>query len=334
MHVRLSLHLMRSLPSVIQRRAIWSWRSWCPRQQSLPNVGSRTRLCAIPVRSVAGGNGHVWEQTRLPLHVRGGLISLCNTGPVATGKHIVCIHDVNTRTHGESYSTAFRALYRCLHPLLGRRATAIATVSRYSAGELARLGIANSDKIFVAGNGHEHTSAWIPCHSQATREAAGPRTIVVVGSRARHKNIDRVLDLAPQLGSAGLRIAVIGASDPRVFSGPTEEQASPHVRWLGRLADEELAALFRDSLCLAFPSLDEGFGLPPLEAMAMGCPVVVSTSASLPEVCGKAALYASPLDSEAWLAALLRLSNDTALRSSLAAAGRERARTLLLAPVS
>src|SRR5262245_29110145 len=87
-----------------------------------------TRLSTIPVRSVAGGTGHAWEQTRLPLHVHGGLISLCNTGPVATGKHIVCIHDINTRTHGESYSTAFRALYRCLHPLLGRRAAAIATV--------------------------------------------------------------------------------------------------------------------------------------------------------------------------------------------------------------
>jgi glycosyltransferase involved in cell wall biosynthesis len=92
------------------------------------------------------------------------------------------------------------------------------------------------------------------------------------------------------------------------------------------LPDEELAALLRDSLCLAFPSLAEGFGIPPLEAMALGCPVVASDRASLPEVCGDAALYASATDPEAWHSSFIRLHCDAKLRADLISRGEARAR--------
>jgi len=120
-----------------------------------------------------------------------------------------------------------------------------------------------------------------------------------IGSAAPHKNVGLVLDMADRLAEAGLRIAIVGMSDSRVFkSGPTSAKAR-NVHWLGRISDGELVALLGDSLCLAFPSLTEGFGLPALEAMAVGCPVVVSDRASLPEVCGNAALFAPPDDPEA-----------------------------------
>ena len=91
------------------------------------------------------------------------------------------------------------------------------------------------------------------------------------------------------------------------------------------MTDNELAALLQDSLCLALPSLEEGFGLPALEAMALGCPVVVSNRASLPELCGDAALYATPFDGDAWLDAFVSLRNVAALREQLGARGRLRA---------
>jgi glycosyltransferase involved in cell wall biosynthesis len=282
-------------------------------------------LRAIGFRAVGAGSGQAWEQAVLPAVARGGLISLCNSGPILLRKQIVCIHDANTRTYPESYVPAFRALYRVLHPALGRTAARLATVSRHSAEELARHGICARDRIVVAPDGHEHALRWVPVHSAVTHAVASRNTVVMIGSPAPHKNIRVILQMASRIEESGLRVAVAGIHDSRVLNGRRPEQGSAAVSWLGRLSDAELAALLRDSLCLAFPSLAEGFGLPALEAMTLGCPVVVSDRASLPEICGDAALYASPFASEAWLAAFLRLRNDAALRGDLALRGRLRA---------
>ena len=283
-------------------------------------------LRSIAFRVAGHARGHVWEQAVLPRLARaGGLISLCNTGPLALRKHIVCVHDANTRTCPESYTLAFRTLYRVLHPALGRTAARIATVSGYSARRLAEHGICGPERIVLAPDGHEHALRWIASHSPATRAVAGPNTVVLVGSLAPHKNIGLILGMADQLAEAGLDVAVTGLHDSRVLKGHRPTSGAQGVTWLGRVTDNELAALLRDSLCLAFPSLEEGFGLPALEAMALGCPVVTSDRASLPGLCGDAALYASAFDAEAWLEALVRLRNDAGLRQRLVARGRLRA---------
>jgi glycosyltransferase involved in cell wall biosynthesis len=289
-----------------------------------PEAASAIELTSIGARAVGRHGGHLWEQFSLPAHVRGGLLSLCNTGPLALRKHIVCIHDATTRTYPQSYSFAFRALYRILLPLLGRTAAAVSTVSHYSAGELVRFGISPADKVFVAPNGHEHATRWKPRHSPATRGVTARDTIVVIGSPVPHKNSGLIIGMADRLAGAGLRVAVVGMSDPRVFKSSFQFAPADNVAWLGRLSDEEMAALLRSSLCLAFPSFVEGFGLPPLEAMTAGCPVVVSDRASLPEICGDAALYASPDDAEAWYGCFLRLAGTPALREELIRRGQER----------
>jgi glycosyltransferase involved in cell wall biosynthesis len=282
-------------------------------------------LRAIEQKRVGRGEGHVWEQLWLPVHARGGLLSLCNTGPLAVAKQLVCIHDLNTRNCPESYSRAFRWTYRVLLPALGRRARVLTTVSHFSAGQLSAYGVAPADKIAVVPNGHEHALRWVP-PVPTSGEASARDTVVLLGSAAPHKNARLILDLAPQLARLGLSIAVVGASDPRVFAGLGPVPDAANIRWLGRLDDAALAALLQRSLCLAFPSRTEGFGLPPLEAMALGCPVVVSNRASLPEICRDAALYASPDDGDAWLGALRRLRMDSDLRAKLIAAGAARAR--------
>ncbi|HEX2338705.1 MAG TPA: glycosyltransferase family 1 protein, partial [Hyphomicrobiaceae bacterium] len=286
-------------------------------------------LRAIAFRTAGYGRGHVWEQAVLGCLARsGGLLSLCNTGPLTQHKHVVCIHDANTRTCPQSYSLAFRTLYRVLHPALGRTAASVATVSRYSARRLVEHGICARDRIVLAPNGHEHALRWIASHSPATRSVAGPNTVVIVGSLAPHKNIGLILAMADRLEQAGLDVAVTGLHDSRVLKGERPKPGNSRcVTWLGRVTDNELAALLRDSLCLAFPSLEEGFGLPALEAMALGCPVVVSDRASLPEVCGDAALYTSPLDGEAWRDAFVRLRNDAGLREQLIGRGRLQAQS-------
>ena len=284
-----------------------------------------SELTAIEARSAGVIGGHLWEQTVLPRHIHGGLLSLGNTGPILTGKQIVCIHDLNVRTYPASYSLPFRSAYRVLLPAIGKSATMIATVSAYSADDLVRYGICSHDKIVLAPNGHEHSLRWHPQHSQATLKAAGRNTVVLVGSLAPHKNMALITGLAGKLRDAGLRIAVVGIADAHVFNAQMPISHVDNISWLGRLPDGELAALLRDSLCLAFPSFVEGFGLPVLEAMSTGCPVVASDRASLPEVCDDAVLYAPPTDTEAWFDRLVQLHRDEPLRQTLIAKGRKRA---------
>ncbi len=175
------------------------------------------KLDAIRVRRLGPGGGHFWEQMVLPGAVKGGLISLCNTGPIAVRKHIVCIHDVNTRLVPKSYSRAFRTFYRFLIPAIGRSAERIATVSAYSQRKLHHFGIAEPRKTLVIGNGHEHALDWVPVHSDKTRAVAGPNTIVAIGAGAPHKNVALLVGMAGELTQAGFKLALVGAKDARIF---------------------------------------------------------------------------------------------------------------------
>lgn len=291
-----------------------------------PGAADDLGLKAIAVRTVGRLHGHAWEQIELPRHARGGLLSLCNTGPLLHRRQIVCIHDVNTRLFPQSYSRAFRTTYRALMPALGRSAAGIATVSRYSAGELGRFGIATPDRIVLAPNGHEHALAWRPEPLFGALATPVARTVVLIGSPVPHKNAGLVLGLADRLARRGIGIAVVGLSDARVFKAAIPRIEADNVAWLGRVDDGQMAWLLQNCLCLAFPSFVEGFGLPPLEAMALGCPVVVSDRASLPEICGQAALYAPPDRPEEWLDRFSRLAGQPRLRAGLVEAGRARAR--------
>jgi glycosyltransferase involved in cell wall biosynthesis len=265
--------------------------------------------------------GHPWEQLTLARKAKGGILSLCNTGPLTRSKQIVCIHDTTTFSYPSSFSFRFRMLYRILLPLIAKRAARVATVSRFSADSLGEFKIADPAGVLVAPNGRDHVLSW-HATSSARTESVGRDTIVVVGSPAPHKNIALLLDLAADLAVQGLKIAVVGNLDTQVFGTFRKGRG---VLWLGRLSDDELAQVLGDCLCLAFPSFTEGFGIPPLEAMAVGCPVVASDRASIPEVCGNAVLYASPDRPRDWLRAFLRLRDEPGLRADLAERGRAQA---------
>ena len=294
--------------------------------EGVDSATSTDRFPNIPVRRVGPGSGHVWEQTVLPGQAQdAGLLCLCNTAPLLHPRTILCIHDLNTRLFPQSYSLPYRLYHRYVTPLAARRATRLVTVSHYSAHQITAWGLATADRITVIPNGHEHALRWTPRHSDATRKAAGADTIVVIGSPAPHKNVGMLLALAPRLDAFGFRIALVGSLDTRVFQGSGAAATSSNVTALGRLTDNQMAALTGSSLCLAFPSFAEGFGLPPLEAMALGCPVVTSDRASMPEICGDAVLYADPDQPEAWLEAFRTLRADPGLRFKLTAIGKARA---------
>ncbi len=280
------------------------------------------RFAALDHRAVGPGSGHVWEQAVLPLRWPGRLLNLCNTAPAARADQVVCIHDANVFRSPESYGRAFRTVYRSLLPLLASRSARIATVSRDAAKQIAaHLPVAERD-IAVLPNGHEHALLWDPARATLPAGTGLDRPFVLaLGSRARHKNLGLLLGLAPALDAMGVDLLVAGGGGA-IFTDVAEAE-HPNVSRLGTVSDDDLALLMDRALCLAFPSITEGFGLPIVEAMARGCPVVSSDRASMPEICGDAALLASPDAPEAWLDRIAALLGSESLRADLAGRGRE-----------
>ena len=290
----------------------------CAPQRTTP-----PRLAAFDVDTDSPLEGHLWEQASLPLRIEGPLLSLCNLGPLLARRQLLCIHDMNVRLVPESYSWAFRSVYRSLVPMIAKRSTVLVTVSHYSARMISHYLGVDRKRIGVFPNGHEHAFGWRGNRSDIFDRHEHRRPyVLIIGSRARHKNIDLVLGLAGELDRIGIDIWIAGPS-PVIFAAASMARAS-NVKQLGYVSDDDLAALYSNALCLAFPSLTEGFGLPLVEAMALRCPIVTSDRGSMPEVCDKAALYADPDDREQWLAHFTALLRSRSLRLDLQGAGERR----------
>ncbi len=271
--------------------------------------------------------GHAWEQLELPRAVGGRwLYSPCNTGPVLIGRQIVVIHDAQFITIGHTYSRAFRTWYRALLPALARRARIVVTVSDFSRRELESYGIVPHGKAKVIHNGADHILR-VPQDDQVlAKHALTPGGyILAIAHLAPHKNLATLIRAASKRGPGAMPLVVAGGvGNAKVFADGTPLQAEG-VRMIGRVTDAELRALYANASALAFPSRTEGFGLPPVEAMLCGCPVIASTGGALPEVCGSAALLLSPDDEQGWTDVMLRIAADDALRAELSDAGRRHA---------
>lgn len=291
-----------------------------------PRQPENLDLQAIPVRVVPEFRRprlpQFWVQAQLPWHVPGGLLSFCNLAPVAVKRQVACIHDMHTRLMPESYGRGFRLAHRLILPLLGRRAARITTVSQLSRSHLVRFGVAPEGKITVTYNGSDHALRWDAARSAMAARPERPYVFCIGRGNQKYKNADLLLRLAPLLDAMGLELWMAGDIDRSLLAG----RSASNVRLLGRIGDDDLKKALSGALCFLFPSRIEGFGLPAVEAMASGCPAVVSTSPCLPEVCGDAALYADPDDTEAWAGAVRRIMAKPDLRKRLVTAGHERAR--------
>ncbi len=282
-------------------------------------------LHALAIEETRLGGGPLWTHFVLPAVTKGVLLSLGNIGPQLAARQIICIHDLNTFLVPESYSRAFRLYYRAALAPVARYAARVVTVSSFSAGMLSDFGLRRRDEIVVIPNGHEHVSQWRPERSRFAAADHNRRPFVfVLGSRAVHKNVEMLFSIASDLDVLGLDIWVAGAAGT-YFSEVDSCPAPANVRMLGFVTDDDLAALYGQALCFAFPSLTEGFGLPVLEAMALGCPVVASNAASLPEVCGQAALLADPKSPGEWLGQIRRLHGNPGVVRDLRAMGLRQA---------
>jgi glycosyltransferase involved in cell wall biosynthesis len=289
-----------------------------------PPAGDLASILTPPRQSLAGGV--LWEQFVLPLRSRDGyLVSFSNTGPLALRRQLVVVHDASVFALPDNYSFAFRAWYRFALKILLRRARTVVTDSAFSREELARFCAIPRERIAVIHCGSDHLDPVAPEPAVLSRAGlAHDGFVLAVGTPSRAKNLGSLIEAIGRLGRKDLPLVLAGALEPRVFKANRIE-VPPWVRVLGAVSDGELKALYQSARCFAFPSRYEGFGLPPLEAMRCGCPVVASNAASLPEVCGDAALYAAPGDVEALAHHIASYADSAELRQAYRARGLARA---------
>ncbi|MGI3170909.1 glycosyltransferase family 4 protein [Pseudooceanicola sp. C21-150M6] len=269
--------------------------------------------------------GHPWEQIALPREAGSDwLLSLCNMGPVFRRRQIAMLHDAQVFRQPESYSRAFRTWYHVMQPRLGRRAAMVLTVSEHSKKELEHFGVVPPGKARVIPNGADHILRVQPDLGVLAKHGLERgRFLLAIGSLAPHKNLAMLIDAARRRTDRSIPLVIAGGGNAQVF-GAAGLQASEDVRMIGRVSDEELRALYETATTLVFPSLTEGFGLPPAEAMFCGCPVISSTGGAVPEVCGDATLSRDPTDRDGWTDAMDQVTASTELCHRLAEAGRQR----------
>lgn len=284
-------------------------------------------LRSVGFRCVGPFHGHVWEQLTLPIVTRGSwLLSFCPTGPLLKSAQVVTIHDAAVYRVPESYGWLFRAWYKFLLPRIVRRSAVVMTVSEFAKSELIATLEVPAGHVRVSGEGWQHLERFRPQPSVlAAHGLSSKGYILAVSSLAPHKNFRVIARALEHLHDCGLPVVVAGAVDPRVFDGASEG-ALGSLKLLGYVSDEELRALYEHAAMFVHPSSYEGFGIPPLEAMASGCPVVASSAGAIPEVCGDAAVYFRPDDPLELARLIRRLASDHAEREALVQRGYDRLR--------
>jgi glycosyltransferase involved in cell wall biosynthesis len=281
-----------------------------------------------PSQALQGVKGHLWEQFYLPTQLQRRLLwSPGNTGPLGVSRQVLTVHDAAALDHPEWFERRFALWYAAMLPRLIRKVRAVITVSHFSKERIVRLTNVEPDRVHVIFNGVDR--GFRPVDPKLVKEAITDLDlthpyILFVGSLEPRKNLKTLLE-AWKLGNFDGATLVVAGATGHLFQRLQFDSIPEGVRLLGRVEDDLLPALYSGAAGLVYPSIYEGFGLPPLEALACGCPVAVSDIPAHREVCGKTAIYFdpfSPEDLSSKLEGLLRL--DSVERASVAEQGVQR----------
>ncbi|QNL52048.1 glycosyltransferase family 4 protein [Olivibacter sp. SDN3] len=279
----------------------------------------------VPVSSIGRNKGHIWEQIDLPLYLnrinRPLLINLCNAAPIFYKNKISTIHDVAYLRYPKSYSKSFLLLYKLMIPRILKTSRHIFTVSEFSKSEI---------KLFYPKKirGKDITVIYNAVDDNfkplTDPKLNGTSYLVAVSSLNERKNLHAVLTSFVNLNEKKLLtkdifLYIIG--DLKSVSFKTLDfgkyQKHSQIKFLGRIGDQDLVRYYSNAAGFIYPSLYEGFGIPPLEAQKCGCPVIVSNVSSLPEVFGDSALYCDPHNIDSLTKAIKVVLTDKDLKRSL-----------------
>lgn len=278
----------------------------------------------IEIKRIGILKNDLWEQIELPFYTGNGLlINLCNRAPLFKKNQILVIHDAAICVTPERFSIQFRLLWFGMYIVLGKILKTFITVSFFSKKEIHRHFCIPLDKLHVIYEGGEHI-AKIKADSKILEKyklQKGNFILSVGGSS--NKNFLSIICALPYYEKQDLRIVIAGNVSKELQKKSQFQYEKNKVLFLGYVSDQELVSLYKNAGCFAFLSTYEGFGIPLLEAMAYGCPIVVSNRASIPEVCGDAAVYCDPYDTKDIAEKINLLLRDKSLAASMREKGEK-----------
>ncbi len=276
----------------------------------------------------------LWNTFLYPLQAKNYdyLISTTTHGSFFLKNQILTIHDLLSLKF-DNISAHQRFYYKYFLPFLVSRAKLIVTISETTKKDIIHFLKCPEDKIHVIYNGYDQTRYFPLDHNPQLilKEYGVSNYWLAVGPTYAHKNLEKLIEVYNKLSDtekAQKPLVIAGGKDPyltRLIRLVEKLKLTKHVYFLGYVPENLMPSLYREAFALIFPSLYEGFGLPPLEAMACGCPVITSLVSSMPEVCGDAALYINPSDENSILEAIRQLLNESDLYDGLKKKGLARA---------
>lgn len=254
---------------------------------------------ALGVEVIGTHQGHLWEQWDLPRYLRRQgsplLLCLCNTAPLCYKNKVVTVHDVAFEAYPQTFSKSFLYVYKFMIPRIMRSAKKVITVSEFSKDEIVKYYGISRDKIAVVynavGDGFKKVE---------DKELQKQKYLLAVSSLNYRKNFLAVLEAFDifEKEDNETSLYIIGDLKNSNFKGIDIERyrQNPRIKFLGRVSDADLVRYYSNAFAFVYPSIYEGFGIPPLEAQTCGCPVLVADIPPLREVVAKSGVYCDPYD--------------------------------------
>lgn len=276
------------------------------------NIEQKEYAQKLSVKIIGNRKGHFWEQIDLPCYLkRNGnplLLCLCNTAPLFYKNKIVTVHDVAFEAYPQTFNKVFLYTYRFLIPRIIRTALKVITVSQFSKDEINKYYGIDKQKIEVV-----FSAVADKFHIEEDEELKKHKYFLAVSSLNYRKNFLSVLQAFDifEKKCSDVSLYIIGDLDNSNFKNvDTSRYHNDHrIKFLGRVSDDNLVKYYSNAMAFVFPSIYEGFGLPPLEAQSCGCPVLVSDIPPHHEVVEDSGFFCNPYKPEKLAKAMLEIGH-------------------------